>query len=65
MNALELLTAVSAHLQAIADQSYTICAAQLTRAICDAAHAVGLCVCCGQYDAATDTRVLYLDTPTH
>lgn len=56
-----MINNVTAHLHSLNNQGYTVCAVNLTSMIVNAAIALGLHVCGGQYDADTQTRVLYID----
>lgn len=61
MKTIELINAISAHLNNIVMQRYTVCAEDLTRAIVDAGRVVGLNIFGGAYDSDTRTRVLYIE----
>ncbi len=61
MNTNELINAVTAHLQNLASQHYTVCAESIARAVVNAGAALGLCICGGQFDPDAQTRVLYTD----
>lgn len=61
MNTAELINTVSAHLNNINSQGYTIAAVNLTAPIVAVGTALGMCICGGAYDPDTQTRVLYIN----
>lgn len=65
METINLINTVAAYLRGIVEQSYTICPVNMVAPIVTAGAALGLCICGGQYDPETQTRVLYIDAPKY